>query len=169
VVGDGDMNKRNDNNAWEAAIRALEPQNGGDVRPLAEILRSGRPVPKFWAFTIGDLLDPSTFDERGYGFVIKRIGKPPGRPRKQASLNRVELYFQMKSERDAGNKIDVVILKFEERTSMSRSTLYKIWQLGQMFEDPRDASWMKVEKDPQLWEELMQMTDGPEKARKSNK
>ncbi len=125
---------------WEPALDALEgwPQGGSytgksDPKPLAKLLRSGKPVPDPVAWRLGVLLDPP-WGRKGKVLTLVINKRYTG----QRELKFIQEMIDLKEKIDAAfrrtGRLKPAIIDVERETGKSRSHLMKArkwtWQRG---------------------------------------
>jgi hypothetical protein len=121
---------------WEPALHALEgwQQDGEytgkpDTKPLAKLLRSGKPVPEPVAVRLGVLLDPP-WGEKG----PKLTPLIPKRHSGYADLQTIKAMMAAKrhfeEELTHAGKLEAAIAAVKQKIGRSRSYLMKSWKLN---------------------------------------
>jgi hypothetical protein len=128
--------------AWSLAIEALNPKKDSDVRPLIRLLVSDKPVPQTARDFLANVLQQDKWRwVRGWGLVVKKFPKTGRRPKRSykrpLSAEEETLYQEMKAERAKGTKANDVYRAFADRGLGRRSTLIKLWNLGQLLESKK--------------------------------
>jgi hypothetical protein len=120
---------------WEPALHALEGwqrdgkfNGNSDPKPLAKLLRSGKPVPEAVAVALGVLLDPP-WGKKGPNLTASI----PRRYSPFANLQTVKKMIDARREIEealqrSGGKLDAAIAEVQEKSGRSRSYLMKAWK-----------------------------------------
>jgi len=120
---------------WQPALYALEGwQPDGsytgkpDPRPLAKLLRSGKPVPEAVAVRLGVFLDPP-WGKKGPKLTLSISQRYSG----YADLQQTKAMMATKREIEEVlphfGKLEAAITEIAQRTDRSRSYLMKAWKL----------------------------------------
>jgi hypothetical protein len=115
-----------DDPEWRPALDALE-RWPSDPKPLAKLLRSGKPVPEPVAWRLGILLDPP-WGKKGDRLTVlsnKRYNA-------KTTLKQIKEMFDLKkrleiAKKSNGGKLDAAIAEVQQETGKSRSHLMKAW------------------------------------------
>ena len=119
---------------WEPALDALEGWSQdrrytgkSDPKPLAELLRSGKPVPEPVVWRLGVLLDPP-WETKGNVLTL-RINK---RYTGQSELKTIKEMYDLKEKIEkafkSAGKLEAAIETVKAQTGKSRSHLMKAWK-----------------------------------------
>lgn len=119
---------------WGPALDALEgwPPGGGytgksDPRPLAKLLRSGKPVPDQVAWRLGILLDPE-WGKKGPVLVLQIHKRYTGQRELRFIREMTELRKKLELARKSTGRLKVAIADVARETGKSRSHLLKAWK-----------------------------------------
>lgn len=120
---------------WEPALDALEGwrSNGkyagkSDPRPLAKLLRSGKPVPEAVAIQLGVLLDPP-WGNKGPKLIPSDSKRYSGRAVLQTIKVMMSAKQEIEKELQRSGKLEAAIVEVADRLGRSRSYLMKAWKL----------------------------------------
>jgi hypothetical protein len=124
-----------DDPVWRPALEALEGYSGSgiytgksDPKPLAKLLRSGKPVPDPVAWRLGILLDPP-WGKKGRVLILSCNERYTG----QTELKHFKEMFDLKkrlevAKKSNGGKLEAAIAEVRGQTGKSRSHLMKAWK-----------------------------------------
>jgi hypothetical protein len=119
---------------WEPALHALEGWQGRgrntgkpDPKPLAKLLRSGKPIPEPVAVSLGVLLDPP-WGRRGPHLTMSIAKRYSG----HADLLTVNATIALNRDIEdalqrSGGKLEAAIQEVADKTGHKRSHLMKVW------------------------------------------
>jgi hypothetical protein len=122
-----------DDPEWRPALDALEgwPQSGGytgksDPRPLAKLLRSGKPIPGPVAWRLGILLDPP-WGKKGKLLTLVSNKRYTGQTELKHIKEMIDLKKKMEVAKESYGKLEAAIAEVKRKTGKSRSQLMKAW------------------------------------------
>jgi hypothetical protein len=112
---------------WEPALHALEAEKP-DLRPLAKLLRSGRPVPEAVATQLGVLLDPP-WGNKGPRLILSVSKRYSGHADLQTIKAMMSAKREIEKELLSRGKLESAIEEVSTKLGYSRSYLMKAWTL----------------------------------------
>jgi hypothetical protein len=120
---------------WRPALDALEGwQPDGkfigkpDPRPLAKLLRSGKPVPEAVAVRLGIFLDPE-WGKKGPSLTMSIPKRYSGHGDLRRLKEMIAAKQEIKKARERTGKLEAAIAEVKEKTGLSRSYLMRAWKL----------------------------------------
>ena len=120
---------------WRPALDALEGwQPGGeftgkpDPRPLAQLLRSGKPVPEAVAVRLGTFLNPE-WGKKGPKLTMSIPTRYSGYGDLQTIKAMIAAQREIKEALERNEKLEFAIADVQKKTGRSRSYLMKAWTL----------------------------------------
>jgi hypothetical protein len=115
-----------DDPEWRPALDALE-RCPSDPKPLAKLLRSGKPVPDPVSWRLGILLDPP-WGKKGTVLTLLSNKRYNG----QTILKHIKEMFDLKKKievaKKSSGKLESAIAMVQGQTGKSRSHLMKAWK-----------------------------------------
>jgi hypothetical protein len=122
-----------DDPEWSPALDAITGYQADgtytgkpDLRPLAALLRSGKPVPEAVAVRLGELLDPPWGKKGPRLSLITATRYSPDKDR-EFVREMLELKRLIEEERRKTVKLESAIDAVSKKTKISRSKLMKAW------------------------------------------
>ena len=120
---------------WRPALDALEgwSQNSGytgksDPKPLAELLRSQKPVPVEVSWRLGTLLDPP-YGKKGKVLTLLCNKRYTGQTESKHIKEMLDLKKKIEvAKKSNGGKLEAAVAEVQRQTGRSRSHLLKAWK-----------------------------------------
>jgi hypothetical protein len=124
-----------DDPVWRPALDALEgwSQNSGytgksDPKPLAKLLRSGKPIPRPVSWRLGVLLDP-LWGKKGNVLTLLFNKRYSGQTELKRMKEMIDLKKKIEIEvaKQPHKKLEAAVAEVRRQTGKSRSHLLKAW------------------------------------------
>jgi hypothetical protein len=119
---------------WEPALDQFEGWTDSnrytgksDPKPLARLLRSGKPVPAPVAHLLGVLLDPP-WGKNGSRLALNISKRYSGQRELKLMKEMIDLQKQIEESRSRFGKLEAAIADVAKKTGKSRSHLMKAWK-----------------------------------------
>jgi len=121
-----------DDPEWKPALDAIEGYQDGigtgkaDLKPLAKLLRSGKPVPEVVAIELGVLLDPP-WGKKGPRLVFLESKRYSAARHSAYVKEMVELQRLVEAELMQTLKLEAAIAAVAQKTKIKRAKLMRAW------------------------------------------
>ena len=115
-----------DDPEWRPALDALE-RWPSDPKPLAKLLRSGRPVPDPVTRRLGILLDPP-WDKKGPILTLLSNKRYHGQTKLKHFKELIDFKKKIEVAKKPSGKLEAAIAEVQRQTGKSRSYLMKAWK-----------------------------------------
>jgi hypothetical protein len=119
---------------WRPALDALQgwPQSGGytgksDPKPLAKLLRSGKPVPVEVSSQLANLLDPP-WGKKGNVLTLLFKRRYNGQVELKHIKEMLDLKKKIEVAKKSNGKLEAAIAEVRRQTGKSRGHLMKAWK-----------------------------------------
>ena len=121
-----------DDPEWKPALDAIEGYQDGidirkaDLKPLARLLRSGKPVPEVVAIALGVLLDPP-WGKKGPRLVLLESNRYSAVKESAYVKEMMKLQRLIEAEQSQTPKLEAAIAAVAKNTKIKRAKLMKAW------------------------------------------